>query len=156
MSPGHRYTRLLIQGVALTKISRLVVLLAALSLVAAACGDDDDTSDDTSGGGGSTSVTVSGSEFAFDPDSAAAAADTPIEVAFSNVGAVEHNWTILSENISAESDLSEDIVVFTLTAAPGSSASGSLPGLSAGTYQVVCSIPGHVAAGMVGELVVSG
>ncbi len=140
------------------KISRIVMLVAALSLVAAACGDDDDSGSDTTsaGGGGSTSITASASEFAFDPDSWSVAADTPITVAFSNTGADEHNLTVLSETISAEGDYNEGIALFILGSAGGESASGSLSGLAPGTYQVICSIPGHFSAGMVGELVVQG
>ncbi len=132
------------------------MLVAALSLVSAACGDDDDSGSDTTSAGGSTSITAGAFEFAFDPDSWSVAADTPITVAFSNTGAVEHNLTVLSETISAEGDYNEGIALFILGSAGGESASGSLSGLAPGTYQVICSIPGHFSAGMVGELVVQG
>lgn len=139
-------------------ITRIVMLVVALSLVAAACGDDNDSGSDTTsaGGGRSTSITVGASEFAFDPDSWSVAADTPFSVAFTNTGTVEHTFTVLSESISTEGDYNEGIALFILGSAAAESASGSLAGLAPGTYQVICSIPGHFSAGMFGELVVQG
>ena len=138
------------------RISRIVMLIVALSLVAAACGDDSGSDTTSAGDGRSTSITVGASEFAFDPDSWSVAADTPYSVAFTNTGTVEHTFTELSESISTEGDYNEGIALFILGSAAAESASGSLAGLAPGTYQVICSIPGHFAAGMIGELVVQG
>ncbi len=138
------------------RISRIVMLIVALSLVAAACGDDSGSDTTSAGGGRSTSITVGASEFAFDPDSWSVAADTPFSVAFTNTGTVEHTFTVLSESISTEGDYNEGIALFILESAAAESASGSLSGLAPGTYQVICSIPGHFSAGMIGELVVQG
>lgn len=127
-------------------LRRLVALSAAVPLVAllAACGgDDDDGADDGGGGagGGGDAISLTGTEFEFDPSSFTAPADTAFTVELTNEGTVEHDFTV--------DGFEDDKVV----AAPGDSASGEFT-LGAGTYDFYCSVPGHREAGMEGTLTV--
>lgn len=118
----------------------------------------------TEGGGGgtaaptgpSTELTVEASEFAFDPADVTIVADTDVPVTLDNVGAVEHSWTVLEAGttITSESEFDQSLAVTELLANAGSSAEGSV-NLAAGTYQVICVIPGHFSAGMEGSIEVS-
>lgn len=119
------------------------------------------SSDDSGGGaaapaGPATSVEIEASEFSFDPSDVTVVADTDVAVTLDNVGAVEHNWTVLEAgtSISNESDYDPDTVVAEVEADPGASESGSL-NLAAGSYQVICTIAGHFSAGMEGTLEVT-
>ena len=83
--------------------TRAYAMLTALALVVAACGGATGGDGGAGGdGGGSTSVTVTGTEFAFDPARVTVPADTDVTVTFENGGTIEHEWTVLSTRISAE------------------------------------------------------
>ena len=71
-----------------------------------------------------------------------ATAGKPVEVVFENKGTQPHTFTI------------EGGPSFELTADPGGTDSGTLKGLKPGTYQFICSIPGHAQLGMTGTLTV--
>ncbi len=109
----------------------LAVPLTVLAL--AGCGGD-------GSGDVAESLTIVGTEFAFDPADVSIAADTPTEVTLDNQGVVEHDWTIDELGVEIYADAGES-TTDTVTA-------------PAGTYEVYCSIPGHRDAGMVGELTV--
>ena len=59
-----------------------------------------------------------------------------------NSDVVEHDYTI-------------DDLELKIEAAVGSTGEATLTDVAAGTYRVYCTVPGHEAAGMVGELVVT-
>lgn len=109
----------------------LLSTLAGAALLAVAC---------TSGGGG-TVVEAKKGGFEFIPKDVKISANTATTITFKNPDAVIHDWVIPDKNIKIE-------------AAPGKEASTSV-NLPAGTYRVVCTQPGHEAAGMVGQLIVS-
>ena len=88
---------------------------------------------------GAKTVDVTGVDFKFEPSSITAAAGSTIE--FTNGGQSPHTF-----NVEGTS--------FELTADPGGSDRGSLKGFKPGTYQVICSIPGHAQLGMKATLVV--
>jgi uncharacterized cupredoxin-like copper-binding protein len=100
-------------------------------------------------------LSIAAGEFFFDPADATIAAATEVPVTLENTGAVDHNWTVLTEEIAAESDFSEDLVLAAVgDVAAGETAEGSITVDEAGTYQVICTIPGHFDGGMVGSLTV--
>ncbi|NND73787.1 MAG: hypothetical protein HKN44_02170 [Ilumatobacter sp.] len=80
----------------------------------------------------------------------------PVSVRVDNAGTLAHTWTVVSTPIERELDLVPGLVIAEATTEPGQSATIDLAGLAPGTYQVVCAIPGHISAGMVGELVIRG
>ena len=130
--------------------ARLPTLLAVLLLLAAACGGG---GDGDSGDGG---IKVGGVDFEFRPETYTVAAGTEVDVEFENAGTVEHNWLILATPIRGEDELTDDNILFKIEAAPGETARGRFLPPPPGEYQVICDIPGHLSAGMEGELTVTG
>lgn len=139
-----------------------VVAFGALALaivaVVLATGDDD------GGGGGSAApsgptdqLEIIATDFAFDPVDAEIFADQEASVTLVNDGAVEHNWTVLEAGtvIAAEDEFDESMVEAAVgDAAAGETAEGGVT-LAEGEYQVICTIAGHLDAGMQGTVVAS-
>jgi uncharacterized cupredoxin-like copper-binding protein len=141
---------------AVVTVGVLVAIGLSIAALVVASGSD--------GGGGaaaptgpSTALDIEAREFSFAPADVAIAADTDVPVTLDNIGAVEHNWAVLEAGttISSESDFDESTVVFQVDADPGTSDSGTV-NLAAGSYQVICTVPGHLSAGMEGSLEVTG
>jgi manganese oxidase len=111
-------------------------LLAAIGIIVVVNKDDGPST-----GGASAPVAVTMTEYAFTPS----AITVPLggSLAVSNGGAIAHNLSI--EGGPATADLS-----------PGQSETLDLSDLPAGTYRVVCTIPGHESSGMVAELTIGG
>ncbi len=106
---------------------------------------------------GATSLNADLGEWDFIFDSPAIAADTDVAVLFTNVGDVEHNFAVLRSgaNPADESKLDDGMIIADLgDVLPGESSSGTL-NLVAGTYLVVCLIPGHYNSGMSAPLEVA-
>lgn len=119
------------------KFVLFVGLLVAVTAVLAACGGG-------GGGGGAGAVTVSveGSEFAYQPTDISAKPGQKVAVNFKNAGTVEHTFVIKDLN-------------FKLTAQPGQTVTGTFTAPSTpGTYEIHCDVAGHTEAGMQGKLVV--
>ena len=103
-----------------------------------------------------TSITVIATEFGFNPSGVNVAAAHDVSITLENPGAVEHEWVVLNAgtNIDSETDFDESQVLFRLSpVAAGETASNSF-NLAAGSYQIICSIDRHFAAGMKGTLTV--
>lgn len=126
-----------------------VGIAIALSVVALMMANDEDAAPVAAPTGPQAELTVSMTEFAFDPPRATLTPDAAVTAV--NDGSIEHNWTVLSAPIAAEAELADVEELFSLSANAGEEGSGSLD-LDAGTYQVICTIAGHFDAGMVGEI----
>jgi len=103
----------------------------------------------------SASVEFVGTDFAFAPG-ALAGLSGQLEVTLVNNGPGVHNLAVLKEGveISTFAEHTDDMnLAFIPLISPDNDASTSFD-IDAGTYQVVCVIPGHLAAGMKAELVV--
>jgi plastocyanin len=130
----------------------LLVLLAALALLLAACGGGNgesattsSTATTSSGGGGGSTVKISA-----DPSGALKFEETSVEatagkvtIDFTNDSSLSHDVKIEGNGIAGEGT---DQVT-------GGSTSATLD-LQPGTYTFYCSVDGHRAAGMEGQLVV--
>jgi plastocyanin len=130
----------------------LLVPLAALALLLAACGGGNGESATTSstatasaGGGGGSTVKISA-----DPSGALKFEQTSVEatagkvtIDFTNDSSISHDVKIEGNGVSNEGT---DQVT-------GGSTSATLD-LQPGTYTFFCSVDGHRAAGMEGQLVV--
>ncbi len=118
------------------------LMLAGLVALLAACGDgDSDSGDDGDAEPRAEGISISMTEFAFDPEVVEIDADTAVTITVVNDGVVEHDWTIDELDVMLYADTGES-TTGTVTAA-------------AGTYEVYCTIPGHRESGMVGELIAS-
>jgi len=135
------------------RLGGLLVAVLALALLVAACGGGGDEGD----GGGTTGATgptaptsappagetlsLTASEFTFDPASLTAPADTDVTIEVVNAGTIEHDFTIDEANVKI--------------AVPATETGSATVSLPAGTYTFYCSVPGHKEAGMTGTLTVS-
>jgi len=131
---------------------RTAIAVLALAFTAAACG-----------GGGSEDIsetsqraTVTASEFAFEPANLTVPGGAEVGFTLNNTGTQEHYWVVLESPVSSESEIGDAEELFEVEAHGGDTAAKILKDLAPGTYQVVCTVEGHFAAGMVGELVVTG
>ena len=109
------------------RYKRLVVVLACVAMLGAACGGDDadDAGGPTEGGsdGGAQSVSLTASDFAFDPTELSAASGGSIE--FTNEDDAEHNFTAEDAGINEDVD-------------PSGSVSIDLTDVEAGSYEFFC------------------
>jgi uncharacterized cupredoxin-like copper-binding protein len=142
---------------------KFAVLFAVLilSLALAACGGG---GGDGGGGGETTApepVTLDFAgldTFVYDPESASVASGSAVTVNFTNAGALEHDWMLVAEGTDVNALTAANAVV-------PEAHSGVIPGgqsntftftaPAAGTYQIVCTVPGHAPAGMVGTFTVT-
>jgi uncharacterized cupredoxin-like copper-binding protein len=90
------------------------------------------------GSGGGVAVEVV--DLAFQPDTFEIPANTATTVTLHNSGALPHNFSIPSQNISVDIN-------------PGETQTVDLT-LPAGEYDFDCNVPGHKEAGMVGKITV--
>lgn len=119
----------------------VLAVLAAFALSTAAfvlsAGDGGDV---TAAAGAPTSVPVALSEMAIEPGAITVAAGGTLQVA--NEGSIPHNFTIVDQDL-ATGDI-----------AGGETAELPLSDLPAGTYRILCTVPGHEAGGMTADLTV--
>jgi FtsP/CotA-like multicopper oxidase with cupredoxin domain len=114
----------------------LALVMATIAVVFAG-GDDGE-----GGGAGGDAVTVDLTEFALTPAAVSVPAGGSIEV--TNSGSVPHNLSITDADLTT-ADLQA-----------GESETLDLGDLAAGTYDLLCTIPGHADSGMTGTLTVTG
>lgn len=81
-----------------------------------------------------------GSEYSFEPAALATSVGRAIRVRFVNEGAEPHTFTVMA--------LRAD----TGAVAPGDEATLTLKPTKAGTFEIACTLPGHVELGMTGTL----
>ena len=127
--------------------SLTLALIAVLALLTTACGSTQPAAAAKGSApvatGTAQEVTVTATEMVFSPSTVEVTAGQPVRLTLRNNGVVEHNW---QTQIGAEA-----VVV---TARPRQSASTTFTPQTPGTYKVICSVPGHEQAGMVGTLTV--
>ena len=125
---------------------RKFLLLAVFAAILAACGG---------GAGTATELTVDMTDLMFNPASLEAVAGQ-INFNLSNSGAVEHNFLVLKPGATytTSADVKPEDILFEAKLAAGESGQFSVTLAEAGEYPVICTVPGHLEAGMVGKLVV--
>jgi FtsP/CotA-like multicopper oxidase with cupredoxin domain len=128
----------------------LPALLAGLALLPAACSG----SGPTPGGGGAgeraaaepASISVSLLDFAIQPSTLQAPAGAALTFEVHNAGATPHTFAVIARGTTQE----------TGAIPAGDHATLSLPPLEAGSYDLLCTVPGHDTLGMTGTLEVTG
>ncbi|HEV8637757.1 MAG TPA: heavy metal translocating P-type ATPase, partial [Chloroflexota bacterium] len=101
------------------------------------------TASEAVAGAGGQRVPVVLGEFAFSPTRVVVKANQPVTVTVLNTGKLPHDWT--PQGLPG---------VEHVHAPPGEAASAAFTPTQVGTYRVICTEPGHEAAGMVGQFVV--
>jgi uncharacterized cupredoxin-like copper-binding protein len=105
-----------------------------------------------------TEIDLIMTDFQYSPNSFTVPAGEKITIHLVNSGAVVHNFIIMNPGQTAGSEFGdEDLpnVYWKLEVSPGNDSSTTFTAPEEpGEYEVVCSIPGHVQAGMVGRLIV--
>ena len=116
----------------------IAAALAASALLAVACGGGASTG---GGGGNALNVTITMTEFKFDPGTINATAGQTVNVTMVNKGSIKHTLVLPDLKITFSTD-------------PGQTVTKSFTAPAAGTYKIECDEAGHKEAGMVGSLVV--
>ena len=96
--------------------------------------------------------------FAFNPNSASVPTGAQVTVNFDNMGALEHTWGLTASDVDPAAATEADIMAGTAsgTVPPGESTTLSFTAPAPGTYQIICTIPGHAVGGMVKTFTVTG
>ena len=90
---------------------------------------------------GPRAVRIVATDLKFDPKEIKVPVGQPVEVTLDNKGVLEHDFKLQQPN-------------FRVAAQGGQTASGTFTPSQEGSYDFICSIPGHKEAGMVGKLIV--
>jgi len=112
-----------------------------------------------------TEVAVEMTDFAYSPAAITVPAGQPVTFTIENTGNIEHDFVV--EKIKATTDMVQDSgseahhahgqeqnYDLHVSAGMGETSVFQLTVAEPGTYKVFCSVEGHEAAGMVGELIV--
>ena len=107
--------------------------------------------------GSSTTLETTISEYQFAPSTWTVPAGQEISIDLTNAGTMSHQWVLLDPGvrIESEAELSDDIVYVEDDVDAGASTTLTFTAPEPGTYQVICGIPSHFAAGMEGTLTVT-
>jgi uncharacterized cupredoxin-like copper-binding protein len=109
------------------------------------------------GGAAGNAISVTTTDFKFEPTTWTIPAAQTINLTLVNRGANEHEWVLLKQGTDVTlpfDDDDEDKVYWEIEAAPGETKAESFTSPTAGTYKIVCGIAGHLEQGMQGSLVV--
>ena len=132
------------------KFTVLTIVLVAMALLLAACGGEEES--------GPVALSFEGADsFAFTPASATVSAGDEVEVTLTNTGALEHSWAVVGSDAELATATDSDAVNSSATGivAAGETGTVTFTAPAAGTYQFICTIAGHAAAGMVGTFTVN-
>ena len=92
---------------------------------------------------GARDILITATEFGFAPSEINVAAGESVNFVLVNEGRATHDFSIPGLGVG-------------IVAGPGEQSAAGVSLDGAGTYQILCTIPGHAAAGMTGTLQVSG
>jgi len=129
------------------KILLMTILLCSLLL--ASCGGS---------GSATTTLNMTLTDFMFTPNEFTVPAGQEITLNVNNSGAVVHNFVIMNLGQTAGSEYTNDDsdnVYWKIDLAAGGSTTATFTAPSEpGEYEVVCSTPGHLQAGMIAKMIV--
>jgi len=127
-------------------LRKILILFLLLSVALASC----------QSGTGAKKLNVELSDFTITPNQFTVQAGSEVTISVTNNGTVEHDFNIMMSgadigNLFDEQDRTN--VLWETNVQPGESKSAifTVPE-EAGSYQVVCAMPGHMQAGMIGKL----
>ena len=112
----------------------------------------------TSGGSTGSGISVTASDFQFEPHHWTVSSGQTVTLDFTNQGTQEHEWVILKlgEEVTLPfSDDDEGKIYWEIEADPGTISQGSfMAPKNPGTYTVVCGKKEHLEKGMLGLVIV--
>lgn len=125
---------------------RKIVILTTLALLLTACG----------GGAPTAEINADMVDLMFNPANFEAPAGAEVTLKLTNGGAVEHNFIILKKGAeyTTGADIKPEDIILNAKLAAGENGEFTFKIDEAGEYSVVCNVPGHMEAGMVGKLVI--
>lgn len=133
-------------------IFAIIVLTLVGMLVLSACGGGGGSS------GGATNVTVTMTEFKFDPPTVTVSAGAKVNLTLTNNGTTQHSWVVMKQGTKVSgtfTDADKANIYFSQVVDAGKTVNTTFTAPStAGDYQIVCDLPGHLEAGMQGTLTV--
>lgn len=131
------------------KLSVGLSIIIILSALLAACSSGSTPS------GNNINVTLT--DFVFSPAAWSVKAGSQVSLTVINNGAVDHNWTLMSKAVTGSySDADAANVIYKLDAPTGKTVVGTFTApAQAGDYQVICTVSGHLEAGMIAKLTVT-
>lgn len=107
-------------------------------------------------GGPSTQLNIELNDFSITPNQLAVPAGSEIQVRITNKGVVVHNFYIMQYGVNVGDMFDEEDIASAYWEAevqPDDTATFNFKAPDqSGTYQIVCGMPGHLQAGMVGTL----
>jgi uncharacterized cupredoxin-like copper-binding protein len=128
----------------------LFLWVVGISLTLAACGSRVASP--------STEITVNLADFQYSPNSFTVPAGQEITLNAENTGGVVHSFVIMQKGQSAGTEYNDEDrqnVYWEVEVQPGGTIETAfIAPADPGDYEVVCHIPGHLQAGMVGKLTV--
>ena len=108
----------------------------ALAIVLAAC-----STPSSGGAAGSGALSIALSEFKYSPAHLEVRDGAPFTFTVKNAGTIDHDLSVQKAGVH-------------VLVKPGGSAQQEVGILAAGTFEMLCTIPGHKESGMVGKLIV--
>jgi plastocyanin len=110
------------------------------------------------GPSGPEKISVTTTEFMFDPMSWTVSAGKQVELTIKNDGVLDHEWVIIKKGMEVtipfDSD-DEEKVYWEMEATSGETKTETFTApAEAGTYTIVCGTPAHLEQGMTGTLTV--
>jgi len=83
---------------------------------------------------------------------------TTVTVDFTNAGTMPHNWALVTEKISGNTNLAfskAQVASASYAVSPGEKGSATFVANKAGTYYYICQVDAHVTLGMWGYFIVT-
>jgi len=124
------------------KRSMAPVAVTQEKMISPASSDSMTTSPTATSMAESQTIQVEGNEFAFTPSTINATVNKPVTIVFKNTGKYPHNFTIT------------DLSVMTKTIHTGETDTLTFTPTKSGSFEYLCSVPGHADRGMKGTIVV--
>jgi len=125
------------------KVSFFFLSFLVLGLFLAACSSSSPTN-----------VTVTLTDFAYSPSVITVPTGKEITIKLVNKG-VPHDFTIVSTPVAGTYDPSKTTIIYQQQVDGVSTTTGKFMAPAPGTYQIICTKPGHFEEGMTAKLVVT-
>ncbi len=137
------------------KLVTIALLVLLTSGALAACGGSSDSGSTDSSL--PTTLNFEGQDILYDVKEASVKTGEEITVNFSNAGSLEHSWVLVGPDVDALLATESDALAGANSGVvpAGESTTFTFFAPPPGDYQIVCTVPGHAAAGMVASLTVA-